>query len=511
MPDRLCRRLGRRTLLGAGAIAAGASLLPACVHARPRLPVRQPGERPTPVLNLRAFGAKGDGKTDDTDAFARAAAAINAAGRGTLLIPPGTYIVGRQTAGAGNGRFYKHAPILRIAGCGGPVAIEGLGHGRLRPVLKAADGLRFGSFDPGTGERYDPAQAVFTDDAYRADAYQGMVELRGNASVVVSHLELDGNAAGLVLGGKWGDDGRQCAAYGIFADSCGEVVVADVDTHHHGLDGISIGADDRPGSDVRPHALYDVVSEHNARQGLSWVGSSGLFAARCRFSLTGDTGVHGLRTNPSAGVDVEPQNGAPLRGGVFEDCEMLGNYGTGFSADRGAVPVSDVLLKRCTIGGTRSWSAFVHSPDFRFDDCRLVGPLNTNVADLPDGSIVLTRCEVTDEGAPYTGEGVGNLIDAIQGTTFDRCTLTAASQRIGSLSRARVTNTRFVAKVPTEVIEQDGDNWLVLLYFGPVTGCTFEDALPSGGGPITVNYGSNSAWEGNAVVPGGRLALLKVS
>ena len=92
MSDRSGRRLGRRTLLGAGAFAASASLLPAaCAHARPRLPVRQPGERPTPVLNLRAFGAKGDGRTNDTDAFARAAAAINAAGRGTLLIPPGTY------------------------------------------------------------------------------------------------------------------------------------------------------------------------------------------------------------------------------------------------------------------------------------------------------------------------------------------------------------------------------------------------------------------------------------
>src|SRR4051812_3214450 len=94
MSDRPGRRLGRRTLLGAGALAAGASLLPAaCAHARPRLPVRQPGERPTPVLNLRAFGAKGDGRTNDTDAFARAAAAINAAGRGTLLIPPGTYAI----------------------------------------------------------------------------------------------------------------------------------------------------------------------------------------------------------------------------------------------------------------------------------------------------------------------------------------------------------------------------------------------------------------------------------
>src|SRR4051812_15343611 len=445
MSDRSGRRLGRRTLLGAGALAAGASLLPAaCAHARPRLPVRQPGERPTPILNLRTFGAKGDGRTNDTNALARAAAAINAAGRGTLLIPPGTYVVGRQTAGAGSGRYYNHAPILRIAGCDGPVAIEGLGQGSVRPLLKAADGLRFGAFDPATGLRYDTAQDVFVDDAYRADAYQGMVELRTNASVVVSHLELDGNAAGLVLGGKWGDDGRQCAAYGIFADSNGELVVTDVDAHHHGLDGISIGADDRRTSDVRPHALYDVVSEHNARQGLSWVGSSGLFAARCRFNGTGDTGVPGLRSAPGAGVDIEPENGVPLRGAVFEDCEMLGNIGAGLSADHGPVPVSDVLLERCTVGGTTAWSALVRNAGLRFERCRLIGPLNTNAAGLANDSIILPACYIPDEPLSPPPEPAGNLIDADRGATFDGCTVTTALQRMGSLVHTRVKDSRFV-------------------------------------------------------------------
>ena len=111
----------------------------------------------------------------------------------------------------------------------------------------------------------------------------------------------------------------------------------------------------------------------------------------------------------------------------------------------------------------------------------------------------------------YAGLGVGNLIDAIRGTTLDRCTLTAASQRIGNLSGARVTSTRFVAKVPTNVITQGQDNWLVLLNFGPVTGCTFEDALPSDGGTITVIYGGNRVWQDNLVVPGGQIVLLNTA
>ena len=46
-----------------------------------------------PFFNVRAspFGARGDGRTDDTQAVARAVAALNAAGGGTLFFPKGRY------------------------------------------------------------------------------------------------------------------------------------------------------------------------------------------------------------------------------------------------------------------------------------------------------------------------------------------------------------------------------------------------------------------------------------
>jgi polygalacturonase len=51
---------------------------------QPSIPNRQ--------FNLRDFGATGDGKTLDTQAFAKAVAAIDAAGGGTLDVPAGTYL-----------------------------------------------------------------------------------------------------------------------------------------------------------------------------------------------------------------------------------------------------------------------------------------------------------------------------------------------------------------------------------------------------------------------------------
>ena len=46
---------------------------------------------PDKRFDVMDYGAKGDGKVNDTAAINRAIAACNAAGGGTLLFPPGTY------------------------------------------------------------------------------------------------------------------------------------------------------------------------------------------------------------------------------------------------------------------------------------------------------------------------------------------------------------------------------------------------------------------------------------
>lgn len=58
---------------------------------------------PSPWADVRAYSATGDGTTDDTDAFQRAANALNAAGGGTLFAPAGTYRLGATTSVAATG------------------------------------------------------------------------------------------------------------------------------------------------------------------------------------------------------------------------------------------------------------------------------------------------------------------------------------------------------------------------------------------------------------------------
>lgn len=98
----------RRALVGVG---AGLTLagLPAAAQERPA-PPRQ-------MLSAAAFGARGDGKADDTAALQSAIdAALGPAGPGYLVIPPGTYRVTRTlrfaTARGDKGNITRNHGIL---------------------------------------------------------------------------------------------------------------------------------------------------------------------------------------------------------------------------------------------------------------------------------------------------------------------------------------------------------------------------------------------------------------
>ena len=159
------------------------------------------------TFDVRDFGAKGDGTTNDSAAFRAAAQALNEAGGGVLNIPKGAYIVGGQTHEDGKFPYYRAERIVDLKGLDG-IVIDG--HGA---TLRLAPGLRYGSFDKNTGERIDPAMPFLDRDCYVSVG--SMLSIRQCSNVVLRDLELDGNNSTLVLGGEWGDLGRQLEGYGL--------------------------------------------------------------------------------------------------------------------------------------------------------------------------------------------------------------------------------------------------------------------------------------------------------
>src|SRR4051794_13769299 len=96
------------------------------------------------ALTPEAFGAKGDGTTDDTTAFMRLSAAIQARGGGDVQLRRNAfYLVGRRVP---DRRFYlTGVPILAVSGV--PRFVVRMNGA----TLKLRSGLKFGTFDPASG------------------------------------------------------------------------------------------------------------------------------------------------------------------------------------------------------------------------------------------------------------------------------------------------------------------------------------------------------------------------
>src|SRR3954447_20282782 len=88
----------RRSFLAGSAAAAALAGMPEIAHGQ--------GGSFTP----EQFGAKGDGITNDSGAFARLAQAVNAAGGGTIVFRRTTYLVGEQSPVPAQGALYSWEP-----------------------------------------------------------------------------------------------------------------------------------------------------------------------------------------------------------------------------------------------------------------------------------------------------------------------------------------------------------------------------------------------------------------
>ena len=430
---------------------------------------------PYPRVDVRAdCGAAGDGITNDTEAFQKAAALIQEAGGGTLVIPPGTYVVGRQNHVPGEYPYYRAEPIFRVKELKF-LRIEGN-----RAKLRLSAGLRFGSFDKDTGERYDPPALPFVDGKYAA--YVGhMLDISASRDVTIRDVELDGNAGELIIGGPYGDTGRQLPACGMFLRNCKNVSIERVHSHHHALDGIMIGWYGlKEGDPAAPHSLEECVFEYNGRQGLSWIGGRGLTARRCKFNHTGRAlnGGKAVASAPGAGLDIEAEESI-CRDGYFEDCEFVNNGGCGMAADSGDGGYSRFV--RCLFWGVTNWSAWSAKPGLAFEDCTFHGSIvHAFGSDDPAQATRWTRCTFEDrpweDGRRPYGNFLAELNGNLKNVTFEACAFTAEQCRSIWCSGQgfRMVDCVFTHKYA----EVPNGDYQAVLRGGEIIGCHFREEFP---------------------------------
>ncbi len=401
------------------------------------------------IINVKdpAYGALGDGVTNDTNAFIAACTVLNAQRGGTLLIPPGVYSVGQQTLAGQTGLGYAYQPsdIIHIANCTYPVVIEGKG-----AVLRAASGLKYGAFHPVTGQP-ENTTLPFTSADYAARVGR-MIQLENNSGgVVINHLELDGNAATLSLGGRWGTlegNGRELDATGVWSSGNASLLMDTLNIHHHALDGMVLRDDGMTAESLRmPVTLQNVNSVYNGRNGLRWEGGCGLTAMDCRFN---HSGRGALATAVAAGVAVLPLPTSYAQQGVFMNCEMINNVGPGFFSS--GSNSSDVSIHTSTLIGTSSYAASPTSPRVHFTDCTLAGQVVYPYADTATDrgrATQFTRCRFTDaldyQGQVYT-HASWYLLDfgsASTGVKLTECSIDTVVAKLGySNGLMTITDTR---------------------------------------------------------------------
>lgn len=363
------------------------------------------------------FGARGDGRTDDTLAFQALGRAISERRGGTIMLAAGaTYRVGRQARGTvAAGPAYLFQPMLRITGCTG-VTIIGRG-----ATLKLNDGLHYGSFDPGTGRRFDPPPGKFTDRRYAA-AIGALIEIRSSRGVRLADLVLDGNVDQLAIGGRWEID-IQLAADGLQLIDVAEVEIANLVARNNGRDGVYLRglgrAEHSPTDAIRCQRLR---CDRNGRQGMSIVGGAGLSFTDCSFANTGQGPIDSA---PGAGVDIEP-NGRDWATGIrFAGCTFINNSGVGLVAAQGAS--RDITARQCTfwqgfpraLPVTRgSGDAFwLTKPGVQIGQCHVHGTVTNVVA-----SAEISGCSFDDARHPIYGHAAQRrpyLIANASGTFTD--------------------------------------------------------------------------------------------
>ena len=378
------------------------------------------------VVTPEKFGAAGDGVTNDTAAFAKMAEFIGHHGGAQIVLRPTTYIVGKQSnSGTFNAYTYAFAPqpILTLDGCTGPIIIQGNG-----AKLRCADGLRFGTFDPVTGQPTSH-QLPYTQWGEQAAPYEAMIKIQNcTGDVYIENLELDGNVSALKIGGPYGDTGWQLPGDGIeLLNNAGNEQIVHVYSHHHPRDGLLIiGAAERSTAST----LKDITSEYNTRQGCSLVGGKNYSFESCRFNHTGRSG---LMSSPGAGFDLESED-SPIRNISFSACEFSNNSGVGMVAASG--DIADVTFDQCRFIGTTSWAAWPDKPGFKFDSCEFIGAVVHPHSDAdPARAAKFTKCTFLDDpaltptGQVYSpGDPIVNMGES-DNVLFDGCIfkLTGAS------------------------------------------------------------------------------------
>ena len=462
------------------------------------------------TVNVKTYGAIGDGVSNDYPALKKAVAQINAQGGGELYFPPGNYYldVYHIPIRGGRGARPDQAPSSvpqnpNDLKNGAPPAPDQPASSN-RPNSPNRPAARAKSLTPDTDANIEEANLSDADisktqesnpevtdlefkncDGLRIYGDQATIAVKGNIirevtrinerhtfssimaitpiklsnckNVVVEGLTLDGNVDQMRKDPKVNESGGHL----LFINKSENVQLKNLYIHHAQTDGIYIRNFSK---DV---TADNVVSSNNARQGMSIIQLERGVFNNCKFINTGITeGPYG-RHAPSGGVDIEPNRQTEQVLDIqFNNCLFANNRGPQFIVSHPGT-TNHVVLRSCKFVAdeqSNKLGILVSARDVLFEDCFFeLGKANIYPARKPGTSSVFRNCIIRSSSSGI----IAINADTERSVVVDRCTLEYTGyNKISSyfpyINMRNMVFTNNIIKVPSQYCKDSGSSGMVM-------------------------------------------------
>lgn len=376
------------------------------------------------------FGAKGDGITNDTPAFALMAAHLVANGGVAEFRAGATYVASDQVARTPTPYHPKYSwqPVdgLVFKNATKPIYLKGNG---CKLIPKA--GYKYGTFDAaGNPTAHTLPYWASAGENDLASPFEALIWFHNCAFARVEGFNLDGLLSTAALGGPYGDLGWQIPASAMKFSDTKDWRVTDCKAWQFPLDGILV--DDLIPADKKlsGNGTEDCEFWECGRQGISLVGGFGNVFTRTKcYRIAKNTGA--IVTAPAAGFDIEPEGSRVCHHIRFIDCEASDNAGPGMLDAIGSRTFDVVWEGGSLIGTTSVPLYFSGGRNISIKDALIVGGVNTLRGDASPygpGGEQFENCYWTNDparsptGDVYDPGGNKLAANAITGNYFRRCT-----------------------------------------------------------------------------------------
>lgn len=253
---------------------------------------------------VKDFKAVPDDKTDNYQAFAKAAETISRAGGGHLNIPKGKYYIAAFKTPDANKKFkaaditFKNCTNLFIAGNNSSIRVNG-NFTRTKDYQLPGLSYYYSNNNTVCPFKFTNCKNVLLKD----------ITLYGEVDKMKKDEVVEGQSYGVSIN----DDEP--------SDVSSNILLQNITAHHFAADGFLIQSN---GKDI---VMNNCRSYNNARQGLSIVKGSQIKILNSIFDSTANTGAYGWHA-PGAGIDIENEFGpGKLTDVLIRNCTFRHNQG----------------------------------------------------------------------------------------------------------------------------------------------------------------------------------------